>query len=57
MHTPGAGNVPLRISAGAASIVGAGVMYHSPENKFERFHGFLESISRFEFDFRRCGFF
>ena len=24
-------------------------------NKFERFRGFLELISRFEFDFRRCG--
>ena len=31
--------------------------YHSPRNKFERFRGFLELISRFEFDFRRHGFF
>ena len=27
------------------------------ENKFERFRGFLELISRFEFEFRRCGIF
>ena len=31
--------------------------YHAPENKFERFGFFLELISRFEFDFRRPGFF
>ena len=31
--------------------------YHSARNKFERFRGVLELISRFEFDFRRCGFF
>ena len=29
--------------------------YHEAENKFERFRRFLELISRFEFDFRRCG--
>ena len=31
--------------------------YHAAENKFERFRGFLELISRFEFEFefRRCG--
>ena len=28
--------------------------YHSARNKFERFREFLELISRFEFDFRRC---
>ena len=27
--------------------------YHAPGNKFERFRGFLELISRFEFEFRR----
>ena len=31
--------------------------YHSHRNQFERFRWFLELISRFEFDFRRCGFF
>ena len=31
--------------------------YHSPGNKFERFRVFLELISRFEFDFRRCEIF
>ena len=31
--------------------------YHSARNQFERFLGFLELISRFEFDFRRRGFF
>ena len=30
---------------------------HAARNKFERFRGFLEKISRFEFDFRRRGFF
>ena len=29
------------------------VAYHAAENKFERFRGFLELISRFEFDFLR----
>ena len=29
-------------------------MYYSAENQFERFRGFLELISRFEFEFRRC---
>ena len=29
--------------------------YHAAENKFERFRGFLQLISRFEFEFRRCG--
>ena len=28
--------------------------YYSAENQFERFRGFLELISRFEFEFRRC---
>ena len=28
--------------------------YHAPGNKFERFRGFLELISRFEFEFCRC---
>ena len=28
---------------------------HAAENKFERFRGFLELVSRFEFDFRRRG--
>ena len=28
-----------------------------PGNKFERFRVVLQLISRFEFDFRRCGFF
>ena len=32
-------------------------MYCSRQNKFERFRWFLELISRFEFEFRRCGFF
>ena len=31
------------------------VIYHAPESIFERFRFFLELISRFEFDFRRCG--
>ena len=30
-------------------------VYHAAENKFERFREVLELISRFEFDFRRCG--
>ena len=30
--------------------------YYSPGNRFERFRGLLELLSRFEFDFRRCGF-
>ena len=30
-------------------------VYYSPGNKFERFRGFLELISRFEFEFRRRG--
>ena len=29
--------------------------YHAAENKFERFRRFLQLISRFEFEFRRCG--
>ena len=36
---------------------GAGVPYHSTRNKFERFRGVLELISRFEFDLCRCGIF
>ena len=28
--------------------------YHARRNQFERFRAFLELISRFEFDFRRC---
>ena len=28
--------------------------YYSARNKFERFRGFLELISRFEFEFCRC---
>ena len=28
-------------------------LYHSVENQFERFRGFLELIGRFEFEFRR----
>ena len=31
--------------------------YHAARNQFERFRGFWGLISRFEFDFRRCGFF
>ena len=31
--------------------------YHSRQNQFERFRGVLELISRFEFDFCRCGIF
>ena len=31
------------------------VLYHVAENKFERFRGFMELKSRFDFDFRRCG--
>ena len=30
-------------------------IYHAARNQSERFRGFLELISRFEFDFRRCG--
>ena len=37
------------------SHIGSGAGYHAAENKFERFREFLELISRFEFDFRRCG--
>ena len=29
-------------------------LYYSARNKFERFRGFLELISRFEFEFCRC---
>ena len=32
-----------------------GSSYHSTENKFERFRGFFEFISRFEFEFCRRG--
>ena len=31
------------------------VTYHAARNKFERFRGFWELISRFEFEFCRCG--
>ena len=31
--------------------------YYSVENLFERFRGFLELISRFEFEFRRAKYF
>ena len=31
--------------------------YYAARNKFERFRWILELISRFEFDFRRCGFY
>ena len=31
--------------------------YYSRQKKFERFRGFLELISRFEFEFRRCELF
>ena len=31
--------------------------YHTAENEFERFREFWELISRFEFDFCRCGIF
>ena len=31
--------------------------YHAARNQFKRFLGFFELISRFEFDFRRCGIF
>ena len=31
--------------------------YYSDRNQFERFPGFLELISRFEFEFGRCEFF
>ena len=30
------------------------LIYYSARNKFERFRGFLELISRFEFEFCRC---
>ena len=30
------------------------VPYHSAQNLFERFRGFLELMSRFEFEFCRC---
>ena len=33
------------------------ILYHSRQNQFERFRGFLQLISRFEFDFRRRGIF
>ena len=36
---------------------GEGERNYAAENKFERFREFLELISRFEFEFRRCGFF
>ena len=36
----------------------AGILsHHVAENKFERFRVFLEWITRFEFEFRRCGIF
>ena len=38
-------------------LLALGKVYHSARNQFERFRGFLELSSRFEFDFRRCGFF
>ena len=31
--------------------------YNAPGNQFERFRVFLDLISRFEFDFRRCEIF
>ena len=34
-------------------VYGAGPCYYSRRNKFERFRGFLELISRFEFEFCR----
>ena len=39
---------------GGFEVAGAGV-YHAARNQFERFRGFLELISRFEFEFRRRG--
>ena len=33
------------------------LIYHAPGNQFERFRGFCELISRFQFDFRRRGIF
>ena len=33
----------------------ANLEYHATGNNFERFRGFSELISRFEFDFHRCG--
>ena len=33
------------------------IEYHLADNQFERFRFLLELISRFEFDFRRCGIF
>ena len=32
-------------------------LHYSSEDQFERFRGFLELISRFEFEFRRCDIF
>ena len=39
-----------------ATTAGAGELwrYYSAENQFERLRGFLELISRFEFESRRC---
>ena len=40
------------------SLLSGKLMYHAPGNKFERFRGFLELISRIEFEFcRRENFF
>ena len=53
-HEPGSS---LRSSrTGKPGVLRAGT-YHASRNKFERFRGFLELMSRFEFDFRRCGIF
>ena len=40
-----------------AAVAAAHGVCHVARNKFERFRGVLELISRFEMDVRRCGFF
>ena len=48
----------IRGNAGVGPALEVAVTYHAGPNKFERFRGFLELISRSEFDFlRRENFF
>ena len=46
-------NAPTRGPRRTAFLINA--RYHAPGNQFARFRGFLELISRLEFDFCRCG--
>ena len=54
LFLPKKGRIP--ITDGRINPPG-GDQYYSRPNLFERFRVFLELISRFEFEFRRCGIF